>query len=136
MGREPYSIVRIYHNTHHGVHITMLTTIDRVGFPHRREWIAIACAALPFIINLTSVSYSTYNGMVQSFSYFDLADVLLGIAVAAMTFRNMIFINEGEAKYKTIRIALTVVLLAAAVYHVASGFGLLIYPQAYVATLR
>ena len=114
----------------------MLTTVDKVGFPHRREIVTIVLAIVTLFISASSVSYSTNNGVVTSFSYFDIAKVALGGILAVLTFRNIVFINEGEAKYKTIRIVLTVVLFAAAAYHIATGLGLLIDKQAYVNALR
>jgi hypothetical protein len=100
----------------------MLTTADRVGFPHRREITAIVLAIVPFILNFYSIS--TVNGRVTSYS--DFADVILGAALVLVTLRNTIFIREGEAKYKTIRIVLTAVLLLVAAFHIASGLGLLV----------
>ena len=100
----------------------MLTTADRVGFPHRREITAIVLAIVPFILNFYSIS--TVNGRVTSYS--DFADVILGAALVLVTLRNTIFIREGEAKYKAIRIVLTAVLLLVAAFHIASGLGLLV----------
>lgn len=100
----------------------MLTTADRVGFPHRREITAIILAIVPFILNAYSIS--TVNGRVTSYS--DFADVIIGIALVFAVFRNSIFIREGEAKYKTIRIILSIVLLLVAAFHIASGLGLLV----------
>jgi hypothetical protein len=100
----------------------MLTTADRVGFPHRREITAIILAIVPFIVNAYTIS--TVNNRVTSYS--DFADVVLGAALVFVVFRNTIFIREGEAKYKTIRIVLTGVLLLVAAFHIASGLGLLV----------
>lgn len=108
----------------------MLTTADRVGFPHRREITTIILAIAPLIVNFYSIS--TVNGRVTSTS--DFADVVLGAILAFLTLRNTVFIREGEAKYKMIRIVLTVVLLLAAAFHIASGLGLLVslpYPLGY-----
>lgn len=100
----------------------MLTTADRVGFPHRREITAIILAIVPFLVNAYTIS--TVNGRVTSYS--DFADVVIGAALVFVAFRNTIFIREGEAKYKTIRIILTGVLLLVAAFHIASGLGLLV----------
>lgn len=100
----------------------MLTTADRVGFPHRREITAIILAVVPFILNFSQTM--RVNGRVTSYS--DFADVVLGAALVLVVFRNTVFIREGEAKYKTIRIILTGVLLLVAAFHIASGLGLLI----------
>jgi hypothetical protein len=100
----------------------MLTTADRVGFPHRREITAIILAIVPFILNVSQ----TFRVNSRVTNYSDFADVVLGAALVFVAFRNTIFIREGEAKYKTIRIILTGVLLLVAVFHIASGLGLLI----------
>jgi hypothetical protein len=100
----------------------MLTTADRVGFPHRREITAIILAAVPFALNVSQTF--RVNGRVTNYS--DFADVIVGAVLVFVTLRNSIFIREGEAKYKTIRIVLTAVLLLVAAFHVASGLGLLI----------
>jgi hypothetical protein len=108
----------------------MLTTADRVGFPHRREWTAIVLAIVPFFLNFYATT--TVNGRLTS--YTDFADVAVGGVLMFYTFRNTVFIREGEAKYKTIRIALTVVLVTLAAFHILSGLGLLInlpYPLGY-----
>jgi hypothetical protein len=100
----------------------MLTTADRVGFPHRREISAIILAVVPFIVNASQTM--RVNGRITSYS--DFADVILGAALVLVVYNNTIFIGEGEAKYKTIRIVLSVVLLLVAAFHIASGLGLLI----------
>lgn len=100
----------------------MLTTADRVGFPHRREITAFILAVVPFFVNFYQIS--RVNGRVTSYS--DFADVILGAILAYVAFNNTVFIREGEAKYKTIRIVLTVVLLLVAAFHIASGLGLLV----------
>lgn len=108
----------------------MLSAADKIGFPHRREITAYILAIAPFFLNF--YSYSTVNGRVTS--YTDFIDVALGIALAFVTINNRVFITEGEAKYKTIRIVLTVVLLVVAAYHILGGLGLLIslpYPLGY-----
>lgn len=100
----------------------MLTTADRVGFPHRREITAIILAIVPLVLNFSQTM--RFNGRVTSYS--DFADVILGAVLVYVTFNNTIFIREGEAKYKTIRIVLTAVLLLVAAFHIASGLGLLV----------
>ena len=100
----------------------MLTTADRVGFPHRREISAIILAIVPLILNVSETI--RVNGRVTGYS--DFADVIIGVALVLVVFRNSIFIREGEAKYKTIRIILSIVLLLIAAFHIASGFGLLV----------
>ena len=100
----------------------MLTTVDRVKFPQRREIIAIVLAVVPFLFNL--YSHNIINGRVTGRT--EISDVILGAALVYVAFRNTIFIREGEAKYKTIRIILTAVLLLIAAFHIASGLGLLI----------
>lgn len=100
----------------------MLTTIDRVGFPHRREIAAIILAIVPFILDFSQTF--RVNGRVTSYS--DFADVILGVVLVFVVFRNRVFILEGEAKYKMVRIILGVVLLLVAAFHIASGLGLLV----------
>lgn len=100
----------------------MLTTADRVGFPHRREIVTLVLAIVPFIVNAYSIT--TVNGRITSYS--DFADVVIGAALVLSVLRNTVFIREGEAKYKTIRIILTGVLLLVAAFHIASGLGLLV----------
>ncbi|KXK48881.1 MAG: hypothetical protein UZ13_03418 [Chloroflexi bacterium OLB13] len=108
----------------------MLSAADKIGFPHRREIVAVVVAVLPFILNFYSVS--TVNGRITSYS--DFADIVLGAIVLYLTFNNRVFITEGEAKYKVIRIVLTVALVIVGVFHVLSGAGLLVnlpYPLGY-----
>lgn len=108
----------------------MLSVTDKVGFPHRREIIAMVLAVVPFFIGLTS--YATFNGRVTSYS--DFLDVVLGIALLVLTFNNRVFITKGEEKYKLIRTVLFVVLIIVAAFHIASGLGLLFtlpYPLGY-----
>ncbi len=108
----------------------MLTVADKVGFPHRREIIMYVLAVVPFIVHFSSVN--TVNGRIISYS--DFADVVLGAVLLVLVFRNRVFINEGEEKYKLIRTVLFVVLLIVGAYHIASGLGLLIdlpYPLGY-----
>ena len=75
---------------------------------------------MPFIWLLATFRV---NGRVTSYS--DMA-MSRGAALVFVAFRNTIFIREGEAKYKTIRIILTAVLLLVAAFHIASGLGLLV----------
>ena len=108
----------------------MLSTLDKIGFPHRREITAMVLAVLPLFLNISS--YTTFNG--QMTSYTDFIDVVLGIGLAIVTFNNLVFITEGEAKYKVIRIVLTVVLFALAAFHILGGLRMLIhlpYPLGY-----
>ena len=100
----------------------MLTTADRVGFPHRREITAIILAIVPFIVNAYSIN--RVNGRVTS--YTDISDVIIGVVLVLIVFRNRVFILEGEAKYRTIRVILSVILLLVAAFHIASGLGLLV----------
>ncbi|NOG50399.1 MAG: hypothetical protein HND48_13965 [Chloroflexi bacterium] len=69
----------------------MLSTADKIGFPHRREIVAVVVAVLPFILNFYSVS--TVNGRITSYS--DFADIVLGAIVLYLTFNNRVFITEG-----------------------------------------
>jgi hypothetical protein len=101
-------------------------------FPNRPELLAIVIAGLGFTISYVSANWSTTNGIVTSFSYFDLSKLLLGLATLAMTLRNSVYISEGEAKHKTARIILTLALVAIGMIHILSAFGVFIDPQAYV----
>lgn len=100
----------------------MLTTADRVGFPHRREITAIILAIVPLFVDFSQ----TFRVNSRVTSYSDFADVVLGAALLFVAFNNTVFIREGEARYKTIRIVLTAVLLLVAAFHIASGLGLLV----------
>jgi hypothetical protein len=108
----------------------MPTTSDRVRFPQRGEIIAIVLAVVPFAFSVYSVNI--INGRITGRS--EISDVILGIALIFVVWRNTFFIREGEAKYKVIRIILTAVLFALAAFHIASGLGLLVslpYPFGY-----
>lgn len=51
-----------------------------------------------------------------------------------LTFNNRVFIAEGEAKYRVLRVVLTIALLVIGVFHILSGAGLLLnfpYPLGY-----
>lgn len=99
-----------------------METEYRDSFPNRYEWVAIVCAVLPFFITLGVTRSSGENIAIP----IDPADILLGGFLIWRVWQNLIFIREGEAKYKTIRIILTAVLLLVAAFHIASGLGLLI----------
>ncbi len=108
----------------------MLSAADKVGFPHRREIVAVVVAIVPFFLSFYSIS--TINGEVTSYS--DVVDIVLGAAVLYLVFNNRVFIAEGEAQYKVIRIVLTIALLVIGVFHLLSGAGLLVnlpYPLGY-----
>ena len=100
----------------------MLTTGERIKFPQRREIIGIVLAIVPFLFNL--YSHNIINGRVTGRT--EISDFFLGVALVFVVWRNTVFIREGEAKYKTIRIALSIVLLLVAAFHIASGLGLLV----------
>ncbi|WP_214405112.1 hypothetical protein [Pseudonocardia lacus] len=100
----------------------MLNQVDRVRFPHRREIAAYVLAAVPFVVDVTSTV--TVNGRVTSYS--DIADIVLGVALVVVVVANRVFIVEGERRYRAARIAIAVVLLLVAAFHVAGGGGLLV----------
>lgn len=95
---------------------------DMQGFPKRNEIIAYIVAIIPLFINFAS--YTSVNGRVTS--YRDLADVVWGGILLFLVFINRVYITGGEPKYKLIRIILAVVLALVAIFHIASGLGLLI----------
>ena len=104
-----------------------------VSFPDKREIIAAALAVAPFVCSFSSASYSTSSGVVTSFSYFDPAAVVLGIAAITVTLSNIRLIGQSESpKHRLYRIALIVGLLLLAAFHILRGFGLFIDPQAYM----
>jgi hypothetical protein len=100
----------------------VLNQVDRVRFPHPREITAYVLAVAPFLLNVTSTV--TVDGRVTS--YTDLADIGLGIALLVAVVANRVFIVEGERRFRAARIALAVVLVLLAAFHICSGLGLLV----------
>jgi Tol biopolymer transport system component len=103
-----------------------------VRFPTRNEAIAIACAFLPFVVSMRSVSYSTVNGQITAFSYFDPLAIILGAVAIILTFNNSRLLRQTHPDTKLPRLIAIIIVLLFGAFHVARGFGLFVDQQAFV----
>ena len=99
-----------------------LPSFDEIRFPLPGEIAAAILAIAPLLVNV--VETITINGRVASTT--DYADIVLGFILLFVTFGNFTALVRSEARYKTIRLAVTGLMFIMAAVHIAAGGGLLV----------
>ncbi len=83
---------------------------------------ALVCAALGFVLSFAFTSQTTVNGVVTSCTSFDV--VKLGLGIAAIVFGGKAAVSGQAENRLVIGGAIAAAAVAAGIYHVVVGLGL------------